>query len=81
MEPGPTSEGYDDSIAIELKEVIADEVKSHVANALATILVTVEEAVEQLFRATTVTPQVVIRTVVYVAVDPVIFDQIMRDVL
>lgn len=49
VEPGLAPEYGDDPIATALQEVIGDEVKSLLANAMDTILDMVEEAFEQLF--------------------------------
>lgn len=62
--------GYDeDSIAPLLQEGISAEVKSQVTNALAAVLGTAEEAVEQFFHAAHLSAQAGIRTVVYDAVE------------
>lgn len=81
VKPEPTLDKDDESIAIALHEVISDEVKSHMANALATILHKVEGAVEQLFRAATLSAQGRVRTMVYSTVKHVVLDKIRTAVL
>lgn len=54
----------DDSIATALPEEVADEVKQQLKNVMAAILELVEVAVEQLFRAVTLSAHGEIRTVV-----------------
>lgn len=51
VEPGPAPEHEDDLIATTLQDMIANEIKSQAANALAIIPDTVGEAVEQCFHA------------------------------
>lgn len=81
MGPGPTPEDDDDWIVMALQGVIADEVKSQIANPLATILDMMEEAAGQLFWAVSSSGQRRIRYVVYDAVEHVILYQIMISVL
>lgn len=49
VETGPASEQANDSIPTTLKEVISEEVRLQVANAMAAIPNILEEAVEQFF--------------------------------
>lgn len=57
MDLGPAPEDDDDSITTALHEGIAKKIKSCGANALASILDMVEKAVEQLFRAASLSAQ------------------------
>lgn len=57
LEPGTTLEDEDDSIATALQMVIADEVRSQVANVLTKVVDMAEVAAEQLIGADTLTAQ------------------------
>lgn len=81
MEPGTAPEKNEGLIAIRLRGVTADEVWSQAANMLEKIPEMVEEAVEQLFCASTISAQVEIRPYVHEAVGRVIFDQMRAAVL
>lgn len=76
VEPGPAPENADDTITTALPKVITNEIKSQVANLLATVLVIGEEAVEQIYRIGTLSARERIRNLVYDVVDLVILDQI-----
>lgn len=74
VEPGPALEDDDHLIATALQEVIANEVKSQVTNALGTIADMVEESVEQRLCAATLSAQMGICSVLYDAVEHGILD-------
>lgn len=57
LEPGPAPENDDDRVAITLQELITDQVRSQIANTLATILDMGKEAVDQLLHAATLSAQ------------------------
>lgn len=76
VESGPAPEDGDDSIATALQEVIPDEVKSQVKNAMVEVLVMVEGAVEHLFQASTPSAQGGICTMMYGALENVILHKI-----
>lgn len=72
MRPGPSQKDDDDSIAPVLQEVIANEVKARVPNAVKTVSYIGEPAVEPIFCAPTHGARGGIGTVVYDAVEHVI---------
>lgn len=75
MEPGPDLEDDDDDlISIALQDVIYNEVKPQVPNALAKLLDMVQEAVEQLFHTAPLSAEQGIRTVAYDTVEHVVLD-------
>lgn len=76
MEPGTAQENEVNYTTTAVQVVIADEVKSQVANPLAATVELVKEAVEQLFRAITNNAQCGVHTVVYDALKHVICDRI-----
>lgn len=76
MEPEPAPDDVDELFSTALREVIANEVMSQVANKLERILSILKEDFEQLFRAATTSAQGRVCTVVYYAVQHVILDQI-----
>lgn len=79
VEPELAPEEDDDLIATVLQEVIANEVRSQVTNALATMLHMMEKTVEQFFLSATLGARGGILIVVYDAVEQITIDQI-RDV-
>lgn len=78
---GPVSEDDVESIVTALWNLIADEVMSQVANALARPPGMVEGAVEKLFSTATLSVQGGVGTVVHETLEHVILDQIRMNVL
>lgn len=73
-ESQPTPEEAEDSSALAVQEVIANEVKQELETELAAILELVDEAFEHLFRTTTLIAQRGVSSVVYDAEEHVFLE-------
>lgn len=81
VESGRIPEDERDSIAPGLQDVITDELKSQVSNGLLATPEMVDQAVEQIFCAASLSARGCIRSVVPDAVEYIIFDQIETTVV